>query len=105
MLAAERFRQLHQLPYVHALKQSHEFPLTPPSYFYLIRAFNSTNGDIPALANQMASLKSNCMVRSSFARGIRTSANKPQDVQVLTTFSENHDFPRFPAMNPDMSVS
>jgi alpha-amylase len=57
------------------------------SYFYLTRAFNSTNGNITALVDQMQGVKNNC-----------------RDIHTLTTFSENHDFPRFASYTKDMSV-
>lgn len=58
------------------------------SYFYLTRAFNSTSGNITALVDQMQDVKNNC-----------------RDVHTLTTFSENHDFPRFPSYTKDLSLA
>jgi hypothetical protein len=62
--------------------------LTFRSYFYLTRAFNSTSGNITALVDQMEKVRQEC-----------------KDIHVLTTFSENHDLPRFASYTKDMSVS
>ncbi|KAJ9634221.1 hypothetical protein H2199_009051 [Coniosporium tulheliwenetii] len=59
-----------------------------PIYFYLVRAFNSTSGNITALVNQMENVQQEC-----------------RDIHVLTTFSENHDLPRFASYTRDMSLA
>lgn len=58
------------------------------SYFPLIAAFQSPNGSIIDLANQINSMKSTC-----------------KDSTLLTSFSENHDNPRFPSYTSDTSLA
>lgn len=48
--------------------------LNYPVYFPLVRAFQSTSGDIGSLANMINTVKSTC-----------------KDATVLGSFSENHD--------------
>ncbi|KAF2726302.1 glycoside hydrolase family 13 protein [Polychaeton citri CBS 116435] len=58
------------------------------SYFTLISAFQSTSGSISDLVSTMDSTASDC-----------------GDMSLLGTFSENHDQPRFAALNSDMAAA
>ena len=58
------------------------------SYFPLISAFQSTSGDMSALAASITQVKSSC-----------------KDTTLLGSFSENHDRPRFAYLNGDMAAA
>lgn len=57
-----------------------------PVYFPLINAFKSTSGSISDLADKIEETKNTC-----------------NDISLLGSFSENHDNPRFPALNHDIA--
>lgn len=58
------------------------------SYFPLISAFQSTSGDMSALATSINQVKNSC-----------------DDPSLLGSFSENHDRPRFAFLNGDMAAA
>lgn len=62
--------------------------LTFGSYFYGVRAFNSTSGNITALVDQIGNMRDAC-----------------NNVFALGTFSENHDLPRFASFTQDLSLA
>ena len=62
--------------------------LNYPFYFKVVSAFQSTSGDMAALADMINSLKSDC-----------------SDSTIMGTFLENHDNPRFPSLNNDIAAA
>jgi alpha-amylase len=74
-------------------------------YFPLIRAFQATNGSMEDLVEEISGMKESCKVRRSFPGHVWSIAKIIQDTSLLTTFSENHDQPRFASYTPDIAVS
>ncbi|KAK4991794.1 hypothetical protein LTR50_001611 [Elasticomyces elasticus] len=62
--------------------------LNYPIYYALTSAFQSTSGSMSGLANMINTVKSTC-----------------KDSTLLGSFSENHDVPRFPSLNGDLSLA
>ena len=62
--------------------------LNYPLYFTLVNAFQSTSGNMAALASMVNQLKTNC-----------------SDSTIMGTFLENHDNPRFPSLNNDIAAA
>lgn len=62
--------------------------LNYPTYFPLVRAFESTSGSISDLYNMVNTVKSDC-----------------SDSNLLGSFSENHDNPRFASYTSDFSLA
>lgn len=62
--------------------------LNYPTYFPLVRAFESTSGSISDLYNMVNTVKSDC-----------------NDSTLLGSFSENHDNPRFANYTSDFSLA
>lgn len=58
------------------------------SYYPLLEAFKSTNGDLNGLA-----------------QGIKDVQNACNDVTILGSFSESHDIPRFASYTQDMALA
>ncbi|CAF9913351.1 MAG: hypothetical protein GOMPHAMPRED_007867 [Gomphillus americanus] len=79
---------LYTCPYQTALGASTAGVLNYPAYFSITQAFSSTNGSISALANQFNTIKSTC-----------------PDTNLLGSFLENHDNPRFPTLTQDSALT
>jgi alpha-amylase len=62
--------------------------LTPPSYYPLLKAFQSTSGSISDLVNELNTMKTAC-----------------KDNTLLGSFSENHDLPRFASITSDTALA
>ncbi|KAK3362804.1 glycoside hydrolase superfamily [Lasiosphaeria hispida] len=59
-----------------------------PSYYWVLRAFQSTSGSVSELVNGLAKLKSNAL-----------------DLSLFGSFLENHDVERFPSFTSDMALT
>lgn len=77
-----------QLPNVSNGFDAYECSADESSYYAATSAFSSTSGSISGLVNELNSVKSTC-----------------SDPSTLTTFSENHDMPRFASLTEDMSLA
>ncbi|TKA60936.1 Alpha-amylase A type-3 [Cryomyces minteri] len=62
--------------------------LNYPLYYAATNAFQSTSGNMPALANMISTMKSTC-----------------KDTTLLGSFTENHDVARFGQLNGDLSAA
>jgi alpha-amylase len=62
--------------------------LNYPTYFPLVRAFESSSGSISDLADMINSVKADCT-----------------DTNLLGSFSENHDNPRFASYTQDLALA
>ncbi|MCJ1369414.1 hypothetical protein MMC20_000625 [Loxospora ochrophaea] len=62
--------------------------LNYPLYYPLTSAFQNSSGNITSLVSTLSDIQSSC-----------------NDTSLLGTFTENQDVPRFPSLNPDLSLA
>ena len=88
MSLPELYERHSQLPCVRNQPFANFQEADKTRYFWITQAFESTSGSISNLVNGINEVKSDCA-----------------DSTLLGSFMENHDNPRFPSYNSDISLA